>query len=683
MANMSGNWSFAARAVGLWPDKQGCLENTDDADQELQILEPVINTGCRITHLHLEVASDANNAVRLSFLEAFGAPPSEPCIVVYCPSEATGGANCSEAAQMAQMMLPIGIHVMAIDVSRSRKICDADDISCAVKFVRSRRFRKEHGWPLPGAGLQDGEQLPSIVLWGRSMGANAAIRYASTDQCLMGLVCDSAYSDIPSLVGLPSWISSPFAGLRRMAGDVVQTGSCAAATGRVAEVATAVSTMAPPWELASTLWMPALYVHGGVDTNVPSICARTLRNAHAGESQLLIVSDGTHDSTRPASVTAQMSLFAHRAFQRSRTTTDAFDAQVRNVVEIATGKSSTCVVTPGCTPKKSELQQDGESVPRHPPLAGASMLCRPAHPLGYAATMGSSLSGGSCSPGRCPSDAIVAPACWNTHSPTSKYSHQLLQHIFADGGPTSDSTMVADPVKNVAQECSDASLPHVPYAIRTIPVRNSTLCSANRSANMDVSIPSAQLPGAVEASLTSEGTENTKQVSGACAAMSASQKVSYVRAGNNPVVGSNCSIASGEVMRLPSGFSGFTFGPGQRPSQGIPSLASPVHTDISSVSPFRSLALSAAVSPAFGLRAYACNQQTLQDGMTLTLSASMPFSDVHLTQSVKTAPVAAPFGETMEASVSDNFAAEASSWPLCNEKPPYRRPSSWQFGDVS
>jgi len=100
------------------------------------------------------------------------------------------------------------------------------------------------------------------------------------------LISDGAYSDLPSLLGLPSWMASPFAGLKRIAEDMADAGSCAREPHPTAQTSTPAPPMhAPPWEVVSKLWMPAFYVHGELGRKVPPSCARALRDSHAGESQ--------------------------------------------------------------------------------------------------------------------------------------------------------------------------------------------------------------------------------------------------------------------------------------------------------------------------------------------------------------------------------------------------------------
>jgi len=259
----------------------------EERANECEVLAPLVtSSGCRVTNVALE--TEVGRQLQGTLLEAALVLPGggQPCIVIRCPSELNGGASCEEVLPIARLLLSLNICVFALDISSSHMYCDASDVACAVRRLRDRGFRAERGWPVPTAESTDGDQLPSIALWGRSAGANAALSYAAADPMTTALISDGAYSDLPSLLGLPSWMASPFAGLKRIAEDMADAGSCAREPHPTAQTSTPAPPMhAPPWEVVSKLWMPAFYVHGELGRKVPPSCARALRDSHAGESQ--------------------------------------------------------------------------------------------------------------------------------------------------------------------------------------------------------------------------------------------------------------------------------------------------------------------------------------------------------------------------------------------------------------
>lgn len=330
---MASNWGFAARAAGLWRNDSPAPRPAD-AVEEASVLAPLHSLGYMTSIFGLR--SGPTRDVRgVLFEPLHGGPPtsSQPCVLVYCPSESTGGACCTEATPIARMLLPLEIHLFALDLSGSHNYADGADVECAVRHIRDPAFRRSCGWRVPGP--EEPEELPSIALWGRSAGANAVLNYVGMDRQITAIVCDSAYSDLPSLLGLPSWMASPFSGLRRLAEEVADA-SCGQKAQQV--VPEAPPTNRPPWELATKLWMPALYVNGEQDDKVPQTCARALRSSHAGEAQLLLVQDGTHDSKRPDGVLAKMVLFVHRSMQRLGPEANRLAGAVENLSLLALGK---------------------------------------------------------------------------------------------------------------------------------------------------------------------------------------------------------------------------------------------------------------------------------------------------------------------------------------------------------
>jgi len=230
---------------------------------------------------------------------------------------------------------------------------------------------------------------PCIALWARGLAGNAALNYAAKDPLVAALICDGAYSDIPSILGLPSWLASPFSGLKKIAEDIADHAACSKVLSAPAtSISSSVSGSAankqskkssnsnsnsnsnssngasgskskglnlePPWEIVSKLWMPAFYLHGELDRRVPSSCARALRSSHAGESQMLIVKRGTHDSERPQHVLAQMAIFLHRAMLRDDKTDQMLSPHLERL-----RRASLCT-------DDSELEAAGLQLWKHP-----------------------------------------------------------------------------------------------------------------------------------------------------------------------------------------------------------------------------------------------------------------------------------------------------------------------------
>ena len=155
-----------------------------------------------------EFVSEAGRCVRATLYQPSAWCSDQPCFVVYCPAESRSGGPTCDVQQVVDSLLPLRVAVFALDVSAAggSAFCELGDVASAV-----RRLREHH---CQGGGLV------RVALWGRSAGAVAALRYAQTDPAAAALVCDGAYSDLPSLLGLPHWMASPLFGLRRLAADL-------------------------------------------------------------------------------------------------------------------------------------------------------------------------------------------------------------------------------------------------------------------------------------------------------------------------------------------------------------------------------------------------------------------------------------------------------------------------------
>ena len=174
-------------------------------------------------------------------------------------------------------------------------------------------------------GLPDMEPFSCVAVWGRSVGAAAALQYCSTDPSVAALVSDSAYLDLASLV-VPEMLQGPLSGLCHLA----------AAAGRLARAPGASEAVSRPVDLGRSCFVPALFLHGSDDEIVPSDQAKQLRQAYAGEAQVLLMSCG-HDSARPSSAIARAALFLARAFNLESSEVSRLDAYLAKLAAPSAG----------------------------------------------------------------------------------------------------------------------------------------------------------------------------------------------------------------------------------------------------------------------------------------------------------------------------------------------------------
>ncbi|CAE7938533.1 cbpA, partial [Symbiodinium necroappetens] len=217
-------------------------------------------------------------------------PVERRCVVVYCPSEREGGAGAEECLELCPELLPLGIAIFAIDVSsHGTSHCLEQDVAAAIEMLRQ--------------GHKAIPPYPYVALWGRSAGAVAALE-AAKDPTLAAIVCDSAYSDLASLLEVPGVLSAPLAGLCQLA-----SGSWLLGPGTDSS-----KTPTDPVEYARSCFVPGLFLHAAEDELLSSDHARNLRQAHGGEAQLLTMSRTCHDSARPNEAISRAALFLSRAF---------------------------------------------------------------------------------------------------------------------------------------------------------------------------------------------------------------------------------------------------------------------------------------------------------------------------------------------------------------------------------
>eukprot|EP01053_Blabericola_migrator_P003791 Blabericola_migrator_1__3790@NODE_213_length_11357_cov_483_488574_g178_i1_p3_GENE_NODE_213_length_11357_cov_483_488574_g178_i1NODE_213_length_11357_cov_483_488574_g178_i1_p3_ORF_typecomplete_len400_score26_88Hydrolase_4/PF12146_8/2e23Peptidase_S15/PF02129_18/8_1e17Peptidase_S9/PF00326_21/3_4e13Abhydrolase_1/PF00561_20/9e13DUF1100/PF06500_11/2_6e12DUF818/PF05677_12/1_9e10Abhydrolase_6/PF12697_7/1_1e09Acyl_transf_2/PF02273_15/1_2e06Acyl_transf_2/PF02273_15/0_77DLH/PF01738_18/4_7e08BAAT_C/PF08840_1 len=112
--------------------------------------------------------------------------PRLPCVIYL-------HGNCSsriEAHCALATLLPLNITVVGFDFAGSGRSegeyvtlgwNEEDDLRSVVDYLRENR------------------RVSHLGLWGRSMGAVAALRYASTDALILGMVCDSPFSNLRQL----------------------------------------------------------------------------------------------------------------------------------------------------------------------------------------------------------------------------------------------------------------------------------------------------------------------------------------------------------------------------------------------------------------------------------------------------------------------------------------------------
>ena len=124
--------------------------------------------------------------LKCSYYKPPGREENLPC-VVYC--HCNSGSRC-DANEVVALLVPCGMAVLALDFSGSGMsegeyvtlgVREVEDVDTAVKFLRSR-------------------STGHIGMWGRSMGAVVCLLYGQRDPSISGIVLDSPFSNLVSLM---------------------------------------------------------------------------------------------------------------------------------------------------------------------------------------------------------------------------------------------------------------------------------------------------------------------------------------------------------------------------------------------------------------------------------------------------------------------------------------------------
>ncbi|KAH8739832.1 protein with a conserved N-terminal region [Cryptosporidium ryanae] len=223
---------------------------------------------------------------------------SLPCVIYL-------HGNCSsrrEALPYVPLLLPIGVTLMAVDLSGSG-ISDGEYISLGYHEKDDLSVLIEY--------LRKSKRCSSVGIWGRSMGAATALMYSGVekgDGFLKGVVIDSSFCSLRQLCHelvhhyvplLPNFlVDSALALLRKTISEKAKV--------NIDDIA--------PLNSVSNGRVPALFISGMSDTLVNPSHSKTLHDNYGGEKMLMII-PGNHNSERPKFVKASIVIFFYTVFK--------------------------------------------------------------------------------------------------------------------------------------------------------------------------------------------------------------------------------------------------------------------------------------------------------------------------------------------------------------------------------
>ena len=183
-------------------------------------------------------------------------------------------------------LLSLGLSVLSFDFAGSGHsegkyvslgYHEREDLDSIIKYLRSTN------------------QVSSIALWGRSMGAATALMYASRDPTISGMVLDSAFTDLNTLIeemverGKRQGIAVP---------NLVLSVAMRMIKNSVKNTAGFSLRHISPISHAERCFVPAMFVAGEHDDFIHKSHSIRIHRNYAGDKNISIV-DGDHNSPRP------------------------------------------------------------------------------------------------------------------------------------------------------------------------------------------------------------------------------------------------------------------------------------------------------------------------------------------------------------------------------------------------
>ncbi|XP_048329507.1 uncharacterized protein LOC107433622 [Ziziphus jujuba] len=239
----------------------------------------------------LELTNARGHVLRCSHYLPFPFPEdsSLPC-VIYCH----GNSGCrADANEAAVILLPSNITVFTLDFSGSG-LSDGDYVSLG--------WHERDDLKVVVSYLRSNKQISRIGLWGRSMGAVTCLLYGAEDPSIAGMVLDSAFSNLYSLmmelvdvykIRLPKFTV-------KMAVQYMR---------RVIEKKAKFDIMdLNCLQVSPKTFIPALFGHAKDDKFIQPHHSDLIYKSYSGDKNIIYF-DGDHNSSRPQFYYDSVSIF--------------------------------------------------------------------------------------------------------------------------------------------------------------------------------------------------------------------------------------------------------------------------------------------------------------------------------------------------------------------------------------
>ena len=177
--------------------------------------------------------------------------------------------NRQSGLGVARRFVPLGYDVLSYD-SRAHGRSQGD--FCTYGYFERRDVTRA----LDAAGAK------RAVLFGSSLGAAVALQAAAVDPRVIGVIAQSSFADLPSIV-------------RDRAPWYLPEAYVTAAIARAGQLAGFAPSEASPVASAAHIRVPVLLIHGAADDETPSQHSQLIYAALAGPKRLLLVPGAGHN----------------------------------------------------------------------------------------------------------------------------------------------------------------------------------------------------------------------------------------------------------------------------------------------------------------------------------------------------------------------------------------------------
>lgn len=223
-------------------------------------------------------------------------PPNAklPCVIYL---HGNSGSRC-DAADVVFKLLPRRVTVFALDLGGSG-LSDGEYVTLGVREILDVDAVVKH--------LRAQGKTSKIGLWGQSMGAVTALLYSHRDPSIAGIVLDSPFSSLETLVlelvetyNMRSKFMTVPSYMTKIAYSFLRSSIKRRAKFDVKEL--------DPLKLAPESFSPALFAHGVNDDFISPKHGKALHEAYAGDKDIFNF-EGDHNSARPEAFYEKAAVF--------------------------------------------------------------------------------------------------------------------------------------------------------------------------------------------------------------------------------------------------------------------------------------------------------------------------------------------------------------------------------------